>query len=184
MRIYEIITVLLTVLVLVNTEHKRQNSDSKTTDVATCKVIKRNFWNFLYWFWSSTIIKQQKQEHYINLQTDPLDNPGTTRQILMGLEMSIKPYPNWQPRWSDDPDCVFSDRSVPTRNRTWSSGLESLLTLAVSNTASSVILFKFNKSVIAIAIAVELHLTVCFGCMILEYSPYSSLITAKLTWVV
>jgi len=40
---YEIITELLTALVLLNTKGKRTNIDSKITDVATCKVIKQAF---------------------------------------------------------------------------------------------------------------------------------------------
>jgi len=40
-RIYEIITALLTTLGLLNTKLRRKNIDSKITDVATCKVIKK-----------------------------------------------------------------------------------------------------------------------------------------------
>jgi hypothetical protein len=43
--IYEIITEPLTALVLLNSKHKRQNIDSKITDVAPCKVIKQVFLN-------------------------------------------------------------------------------------------------------------------------------------------
>ena len=42
-QMYEIITELLTALVLLNTKGKRTNIDSKITDVATCKVIKQAF---------------------------------------------------------------------------------------------------------------------------------------------
>jgi len=42
-QIYEIITDLLTALVLLNTNSETQYIDSKITDVATCKVIKKVF---------------------------------------------------------------------------------------------------------------------------------------------
>ena len=35
-------------------------------------------------FWYDTIIKQQKQEHYMNLQMDPLGILLTTRPIQSG----------------------------------------------------------------------------------------------------
>ena len=34
----------------------------------------------------------QKQEHYINLQVDPLCDPLTTRPIQTGWEICIEPY--------------------------------------------------------------------------------------------
>jgi len=40
---YEIITELLNAIVLPNTKPKWKNIDSKITDVATCKVIKKVF---------------------------------------------------------------------------------------------------------------------------------------------
>jgi len=39
-RIHEIITALSTTIVLLNRKHRRNNIDSKITDVTTCKVIK------------------------------------------------------------------------------------------------------------------------------------------------
>jgi len=39
---------------------------------------------------SDTIITEQKPEHYMNLQIDPLDNPLTTRPNQTGWEISIK----------------------------------------------------------------------------------------------
>jgi len=42
-QIYEIITELLTAIVLLNTNHEWQNIDVKITDVTTCKVIKKVF---------------------------------------------------------------------------------------------------------------------------------------------
>jgi len=39
-RMYELITVLLTTLVILNITHKRKNIDSKIANVATCKVFK------------------------------------------------------------------------------------------------------------------------------------------------
>jgi len=39
-------------------------------------------------------MKQQKQEHYMNLQMDLLDNPLTTHPIQAGCEMFIEAYLN------------------------------------------------------------------------------------------
>ena len=79
--------------------------------------------------WSNTIIEHQKQEHYTNEQTDPLDNLLTTHPIQTGWELSIELYPNWQCRIIADPECVFHDSSVSTLTQTQSGGLEPLLTL-------------------------------------------------------
>ena len=129
--IYEIITVQSTALVLLNTEHKRPNIDSKINDVATSKVIKRNFWTLIMSFWWSTIIKQPNQEHYINQQTEPLDNPLTTCPILTGWDVSIEAYVNWQFRCIDNTDVVFGDRLVPTWTRTRHAGPDRLLALTL-----------------------------------------------------
>jgi len=88
-------------------------------------------------FWSNTIINQQNLEHYMNLQTDPLDNLLRTHPIQMGWEISIEVYLNWQFRGIDDPGCQFGDGSVPTETRTRSDDLEPLLTLALTNNSSS-----------------------------------------------
>jgi len=75
-------------------------------------------------------MKQQKQEHYMNLQMDPLDNLLTTHPVQTGVEMSIEPYPNQQYRCMDIPDRQFRKGLVPTRTRTRSAGPELLLTLS------------------------------------------------------
>jgi len=72
----------------------------------------------------------QKQEHYINLQIDPLGDPLTTCPIQTGWEICIEPYPNWEFGWVANPDHQFGNGSVLTRTRTRSDGLEPLLTLA------------------------------------------------------
>jgi len=56
------------------------------------------------WFWSIKIVKLQKQEYYIYLQMDQLDNPLTSHPILTGWEMSIEQYKNWQLGNIDDLD--------------------------------------------------------------------------------
>jgi len=63
------------------------------------------------------------------LQIDPLEDPLRTRPIQIGREMSIKPYPNWQFGFIDDPDRQSGDGAVSTQTRTWSDGPEPLLTL-------------------------------------------------------
>jgi len=59
------------------------------------------------WLWYDTIIKQPKQEHYMNLQIDPQDNPQTSSPILTGWEISIQLYPNSQFGCVDNPDIEF-----------------------------------------------------------------------------
>ena len=71
----------------------------------------------------------QKQEHYINLQMDPLCDPLTTRPIQTGWEICIEPYPNRRFGCVDNPDRQFGNGSVLTRTRTRSDGPEPLLTL-------------------------------------------------------
>jgi len=75
----------------------------------------------------------QKQEHYINLQMDPLWDPLTTRPIQTGWEICIEPYPNRRFGCFDNPDCQFGKGSVLTRTQTRSDGPEPLLTLDVAN---------------------------------------------------
>jgi len=87
--------------------------------------------------WLSTIIEEQKQACYMNLQMDPLYNPLGTRPIQTGREMSMEPYPNQQFGFIDDPDGQSGSGSVPTRNRTWSDGPDPLLTLLRGIGASS-----------------------------------------------
>jgi len=85
--------------------------------------------------WSITVIEQQKQEHYMNVQMDPLDNPLTTRPIRTDWELCIEPYPNWQFGFSDDPDRLFGASSDPTWTRTLSGGPEPLLILLTTRDA-------------------------------------------------
>jgi len=94
--------------------------------------VKRNFCMLLIWFWLSTIIKQRKLEHYINLQMDQLGNQLTTSQILTGWEMSVEPYPNRRLGWIADLHRVFDDGLVPTQSQTRNGGPEPLLPLVMS----------------------------------------------------
>ena len=137
MRIYEIITVLLTVLVLLNTEHKRHNIDSTITDVATSKEIKTAFLNVTELILNMYNYQTAKAKHYINLLTNPLDNLLTTRSILPVWEIAFEPYQNWQVGCNDHLDRAFGDISVLSRTWARSGGTEPLLTplvLAVSLT--------------------------------------------------
>ena len=61
--------------------------------------------------WLYSIIGQQNQEHYINLQMDQLDNWLTTHPIDVSWEISIKPYPKSQFGSIDDPDRQFGEGS-------------------------------------------------------------------------
>jgi len=81
------------------------------------------------WFWYDIIIKQQKQEHYINREMDPLDNPLWTQPMQTGWENSIKLYPDEQFGCIDNSECKFGNSLVPTWSHTWSDGPQPLLTL-------------------------------------------------------
>jgi len=85
------------------------------------------------WFWSNTIIKQQKQEHCMNLQTDMLHNPLTTHPIQIGWEISREQNPILQFGCMYDPDLQFGDISLVNLTSTRSDGPEPLLTLALVN---------------------------------------------------
>jgi len=73
----------------------------------------------------------------MSLQMDPLDNPLSTRPIETGREFSIEPYPNGRFRFIDNPDRQYGASSVLARTRTRSDGPELLLTLSLSDLASS-----------------------------------------------
>jgi len=126
---YEIITELLTPIVRLNSTPKRSNIDSKIAKVATWKVLKRYFWMLVRWFWLNTIIKQQKQEQYMNLRRDPLDNPLTTRSIETGSELCIEQDPNCQFWCIETLDHVVHYGSFPIWIWNWCRSLEGLLTL-------------------------------------------------------
>jgi len=81
-------------------------------------------------FWSNPIIKQQKQEDYINLQIDQLDNLLTTCPFQPGWEMSIEMYPNWQFGCIDDPDHLLDNGAlVQIQTQIRNGGPKLLLTL-------------------------------------------------------
>jgi hypothetical protein len=92
--IFEIITELLTALLVQNTNHNRYHIDYNKINIATCKAFKKALLDIEYAIRFNTIIKQQKQEHYINLQMVPQDNPLTTPRILMDWEISAELYRN------------------------------------------------------------------------------------------
>lgn len=81
------------------------------------------------WFWLNTVMEQQKQEHYMNVQTDPLDNPLTTWPLWTGWEQSIEPYPNCKFGWIHDIGYIFGDGSIPTQIWTHNGGPEPFLSL-------------------------------------------------------
>jgi len=93
------------------------------------KWSNRNSWISIHWFWSNTIIKQQMQEHYINLQMDQLDNPLTTHQILTSWEVSIEPYRICQFGCIDDSDSLYGNGVDPTWTCTRRGGQNLLRTL-------------------------------------------------------
>ena len=71
----------------------------------------------------------QKQEHYINLQMDPLGDPLTTLPIQTGWEICTEQYPNWQFGCIVNPDDQFGNGPVLTRTQTRRDSPEPLLTL-------------------------------------------------------
>jgi len=62
-----------------------------------------------------------------------LDNPQTTCPIMIGWEISVEPYPNWQFGWFDNAQYIFGDSSIPTCTQTSRCGPEQLHTLLVSS---------------------------------------------------
>jgi hypothetical protein len=90
---------------------------------------KRNFGMFNKPFYENIVIKQQKQEHNIDPQTDPLDNLCPTHPIQSGWEISIGPYPNCPYRCILNQDYDFSKSSVATWTQIPSHTREPLLTL-------------------------------------------------------
>ena len=128
--IFEIITEPLTVLVVQNTKHTRKYIDYNIINIATCKVFKKALLDVEHPNWSNTIIKQQKQEHYINLQMVPLDNPLTTRSIQMDWDISIQLYLKSQLGCIDNLDCQFGDSVNPNWTRIQSDNPEPFLTQA------------------------------------------------------
>jgi len=81
-------------------------------------------------FWLTTIIKQQRQAHYMYLQMDPPDNPLSTRQIQTGSDFFVEPYPNGQFGSIHNLVRQFSAGSGPTQTQTRNGGPELLLTLS------------------------------------------------------
>jgi hypothetical protein len=116
-QMYELLTVLLTTLVLLNRTHKRKNIDSKIANFATCILCKTEYWMLVERFWSHIFVEQQKQEHYMNVQTDPLDNPLVTRLDQTGWEPPIELYSNWQFGLIYKPHCVFGHGSLLTQTQ-------------------------------------------------------------------
>jgi len=80
-------------------------------------------------FESNTIIKQQKQEHNMNLLTDPLDNALTTSQIQTGWDKSIELYPNRCFGCIDNLNRLSVDIRVSTPTRIRTGGPEPLQTV-------------------------------------------------------
>jgi hypothetical protein len=77
--VYEVITELLTALVLINTNHKSKNINSKITHVATSNVIKTVFldvnWVILIHYSSQTATPSALFESTDGPAEQPTDNP-------------------------------------------------------------------------------------------------------------
>jgi len=122
-------------------------------------------------FWSNTIIKQQEQEHYMNLQTDPVDNLLTTHPIETGWEVSNQLYPSGQFRCIDDPDRQFGDSSVLIQTWTQSDSLDPLLTLILSMT-----LLNVSSSLGIVTTSIRSTADVSAGC------PRGGVVWISKTW--
>ena len=123
-QIFKLITELSTALICRSTTYTMKNMDSKIVDIANCTKCKSVYWMLIKLFWYDTIIKQQNEEHYMNLQMDQLDNPRTTRPIRMGWEMCIEPYLNWRFGCIDYPKFPFWSRfglhlHIDAKPRSW-----------------------------------------------------------------
>jgi len=128
MRIYEIITELLTALVLLSTNLKRQNIDSKIAKGATCKVIKMVFLDVNYLI----LIKYNYQTAKARALYESTDGPAgqpadySPNSDRLGdfhrtvTELTVRDY--WQPgmciwwRFGSDPDPDPTQRSGTVAN--------------------------------------------------------------------
>jgi hypothetical protein len=84
-RVYEVITELLTALVLINTNHKSNNINSTITDVATSNVIKTVFldvnWVILIQDSSQTATASALFESTNGPAEQPTDNPPNANWV-------------------------------------------------------------------------------------------------------
>ena len=125
-RIYEIITALLTTLGLLNTKLRRKNIDSKITDVATCKVIKKVILDVNYAIlieYNSQTAKPRPLYESSNWPAlQPADNlpnsdglgdvPRAVPELTVWVCWQPKPW-IWQRFGSDlDPDLKVQSRTV------------------------------------------------------------------------
>jgi len=118
-----LITELLTASIAKDATYRRQNTYSKIINVADCKTSKKRLLAAKYLVLIITIIQLLKQQHYINLQMDPL----RTSPIQTGWMIGIEPCPNWPFRCIDNPDHQFGNGLVLNLTRTRSDGPEPLL---------------------------------------------------------
>jgi len=102
---------------------------SKSSISQTATHAKRDYWMLNTWFWWVTVIKMQKQKHYMNPQIDPLAIPQTTHPIQIDWVNTIELYPIWQFRCFDNSDHQFGSSWVPTQTWTRSDGPECLPSL-------------------------------------------------------
>ena len=75
------------------------------------------------------MIQLQKQQHWMNLQIDPLGDPLTTRPMQPGWDICIELYPSWQFGCVDNAVHQFGNGLVQTWTLTWSDGPEAVLVL-------------------------------------------------------
>jgi len=104
-QIYEIITVLLTALVLLTKNHRKKNIDSKMTNVATCKVNKKIFLDVNY----VILIEynyQTAKARALYESTDgragqPADNPPNPDSMgdVHWTVPELIVWVSWRPKW-------------------------------------------------------------------------------------
>ena len=129
-RMYELRTVLLTALVLLNITHKKKNIDSKLTDVAPCKVLKNVLldvsWAILIKYSYGTAkaralyeyTDERSGQHGDNLPNS--DGLGTVHWTVPELTFQVYWWPGL-PIWgwfSSDPDLDLKRQSRTVANTT------------------------------------------------------------------
>jgi len=132
-RILELNTEQLTAFIGNNVIYKKKNTDSKIIHMANCNTCKKRSLDVEWVILIRYYYQKAKQEHYINLKIDLLDNLLTFCHTQIGRGNSIQLYLNWGFGCIDDPDHYLGSGEVSTLTRTQGDSLDSLLILFPTN---------------------------------------------------
>jgi len=136
--IVEHITELLTPIIGKNIKYRRKSTHSKIHHIANCNPCKTSLLDVKYVILIRYYFQTAKQENYMTLQIDLLDNPLTIYLIQTVLEISSKLYPDCRFRWGENLDCQGQNSSVPTMTSTRIDGPQPFCTLSWFLTTSAI----------------------------------------------